>query len=142
MKQSGHLNHSEKTGTGCPVTSKYGMTPPSKHVCGQQLQQNRRTFTKNKKADWTQFTEDTEFAFSQTTIPTNIHTANRIFKNIIMMADKQNTPKGKMHSYCRLLPDHIVWKITQRNNMRRADTCGPALRLLNEEITSDRHTHT
>ena len=24
MKQSGHLNPSQETGTGCPVTSKYG----------------------------------------------------------------------------------------------------------------------
>ena len=39
-----------------------------------RLQQNRRTFTNYKKADWTQFTEDTEYAFAQTTIPTNIHT--------------------------------------------------------------------
>ena len=42
-----------------------------------RLQQNRQTFTNYKKADWTQFTEDTEFAFAQSTIPTNIHTANR-----------------------------------------------------------------
>ena len=34
-----------------------------------RLQQNRRTFTNYKKADWTQFTEDTESAFAQTTIP-------------------------------------------------------------------------
>ena len=59
------------------------------------LQQNRRTFTKYQKADWTQFTEDTESAFAQTTIPTNIHTANIIFTNIILMADKQNIPKGQ-----------------------------------------------
>ena len=78
-----------------------------------RLQQNRRTFT----------------------IPTNIHTANRIFTNIILMADKQNIPKGKMHSNCRLLPEDIVCKITQRNNIRRANTCDPALKLLNEEIT-------
>ena len=26
MKKSGHLNPSEETGTGCPVTSKYGST--------------------------------------------------------------------------------------------------------------------
>ena len=26
MKQAGHLNPSEETGTGCPVTSKYGRT--------------------------------------------------------------------------------------------------------------------
>ena len=31
MKQSWHLNPSEETGTGCPVTSKYGWTPPNKH---------------------------------------------------------------------------------------------------------------
>ena len=102
-----------------------------------RLPQNRRTFTNYKKADWTQFTEDTESAFAQTTIHTNIHTANRIFTNIILMADKQNIPKGKMHSNCRLLPEDIVCKITQRNNIRRANTCDPALKLLNEEITSD-----
>ena len=102
-----------------------------------RLQHNRQTFTNYKKADWTQFTEDTESAFAQTTIPTNIHTANRIFPNIILMADNQNIPKGKMHSNCRLLPEDIVCKITQRNNIRRANTCDPALKLLNEEITSD-----
>ena len=46
-----------------------------------------------------------------------------------------------MLSNCRFLPDHIVCKITQRNNIRRANTCDPALKLLNEEITSDIYTH-
>ena len=101
----------------------------------------QHTQTNYKKADWTQFTEDTESAFAQTTIPTNIHTANRIFTNIILMADKQHIPKGKMHSNCRLLPEDIVCKITQRNNIRRANTCDPALKLLNEEITSDIQKH-
>ena len=93
-----------------------------------------RPLPTTKKADWTQFTEDTESAFAQTTTPTNIHTDNRIFTNIILMADKQNIPKGKMHSNCRLLPEVIVCKITQRNNIRRANTRDPALKLLNEEI--------
>ena len=44
-----------------------------------------------------------------------------------------------MHNNCRLLPDHIVCKITQRNNIRRANTCDPGLKLLNERITSDIH---
>ena len=92
-----------------------------RHDC--RLQQNRRTFTNYKKADWTQFTEDTESAFIQTTVST----ANIIFTNIILMADKHNILKGKMHSNCRLLPEDIVCKITQRNNIIRA----------NEEITSD-----
>ena len=75
------------------------------------------------------------------TLPTNIHTANIIFTNIILMADKHNIPKGKMHSNCRLLPEDIVCNITQRNNIRRANTGDPALKLLNEEITSDIQKH-
>ena len=102
-----------------------------------KLQQNRRTFTKYKKADWTQFTEDTESAFAQT----NIHTANIVFINIILTADKHNIPKGKMHSNCRRLPDYIVCKIKQRNNRRRANTCDTALKLLNAKITSDIQNH-
>ena len=94
-----------------------------------RLQQNRRTFTNYKKADWTQFTEDIESAFAQTTIPTNIHTANKTFTNIILMADMHNIPKG------------IVCKIRQGNNIRRANTSDPALKLLNEEITSDIQKH-
>ena len=52
------------------------------------------------------------------------------------MADKHNIPKGRIHRNCRLLPNHIVCKITQINNIRRA-----ALKLLNEEITSDIQKH-
>ena len=75
-----------------------------------RLQQNRRTFTNYKKADWTQFTEDT-VRFRSDHHTTNIHTTNIIFTNIVLMADKHNIPKGKMYSNCRLLPDHIVCKI-------------------------------
>ena len=40
MKQSGHLNPSEETRTGCIVTSKYGGRPPNKHGgVGRQQQQ-------------------------------------------------------------------------------------------------------
>ena len=46
-----------------------------------------------------------------------------------------------MHSNCRLLPEDVVCKLTQRNNTRRANTCDPALKLLNEEITSDIQNH-
>ena len=57
------------------------------------------------------------------------------------MTDKHNIPKDNMHNNCRLLLDHILCKITQRNNIRRANTGNPALRLLNEEITSDIQKH-
>ena len=41
MKHTEHLNPSEETGTGCPVTTKYGRTPPNKHGdVGRQQQQS------------------------------------------------------------------------------------------------------
>ena len=89
------------------------------------------------QANWTQFTKDPELSFSQTTIPDDIHTANRILTNIILLADKHNIPKGKIPNTSRLLPEHIVYKITKRDNIRRANPCDPALKPLNLEITSD-----
>ena len=90
-----------------------------------RLQTYRQTFTNYKKANWTQFTKDTELAFKQTTIPDNIHTANRIFTNIILLADKHNIPKGRMHNTSRLLPEHTICKFPQRDNIRRANPCDP-----------------
>ena len=46
-----------------------------------------------------------------------------------------------MHSNCRHLPEDIVCKITQRNNIRSANTNDPVLKLLNEDITSDIQNH-
>ena len=45
------------------------------------------------------------------------------FTNIILVAEKHNISKGKMHS------------------IRRANFCNPVLKLLNEEITSDIQKH-
>ena len=57
-----------------------------------RLQQNRRTFTNYKKADWTQFTKDTESAFAQTTIPTNItHCQHNFYKHHTDGRQEQHT---------------------------------------------------
>ena len=70
-----------------------------------------------------------------------VRTANSIFTNIILMADKHNIPKGKMHRNSRLLPEDIVCQFIQRNNIRKTNTCDPVLKLLNEEITSNIQKH-
>ena len=44
MKQSGHVNPSEKHELDAPVTSNYGRTPPSKHG-GMCRQHNNKTKT-------------------------------------------------------------------------------------------------
>ena len=69
------------------------------------------------------------------------YTANIIFTNIILMTDKHNLPKGKMHSNCRLFRDHIVCGITQGDIILGANTCDPTLKFLKEEITSNIQKH-
>ena len=129
------------TPTRVPNTTLQQTSSPDITTVSNTLYNRTSKFTNYKKAHWTQLTEDTESAIAHTIIPTTIHTASRIFTNIILMVDKQNIPKGKLHSNCRLLPDHIVCKITQRNNISRSNTSDPALKLLNEEITSVIQTH-
>ena len=57
------------------------------------------------------------------------------------MADKHNIPKLNMHSNCRLLSEDIVCKITLKKHIIRANTWDPALKPLNEEITSEIQKH-
>ena len=71
----------------------------------------------------------------------NIHTANIMYTNIIVIADNHNIPKDKMHNNSRFLPEHIICKITHIDNIRRENTCDPVLKLLNEEITYDVQKH-
>ena len=103
-----------------------------------KLQQNRHTFTNSRKTNWTQFSTDTEAAFSDIQPPPNIHTANTIF---ILHTDKHNIPKSKIHSTCKLLLEHIRHKLTHRNNIRAQNTSDPSISELNSEITSLIQTH-
>ena len=54
--------------------------------------------------------------------------------------DGRQLTKGK-DAYQLQVPEDIVCKITQRNNIIRANTCDPVIKLLNEEITSDIQKH-
>ena len=51
------------------------------------------------------------------------------------MADKHNMLKSDVHFNCMLLLYNLVCTLSQINNLRRANTCDPALKLLNEEKT-------
>ena len=92
-----------------------------------KLQQNRHTFTNYRKANWTQFTTDTEATFSDIQPPPDIHTANTIFTNITHHTDKHNIPKGKVHSTCKLHPEHIIHKIEHRYNIRAQNAIDPLI---------------
>ena len=106
-----------------------------------RLQQNRQTYTNYDKANWQNFTTETESSFRNINPPSDTHTANKILTNIILNADKHNIPKGKIHHNCKLLPEDIHTKINTRNNIRKHNPLDPNLAQLNNEITSDIQHH-
>ena len=106
-----------------------------------RLQQNRQTYTNYNKANWQNFTTETESSFRNINPPSDTHTANKILTNIILNADKHNIPKGKIQHNCKLLPEDIRTKINTRNNIRKHNPLDPNLAQLNNEITSDIQHH-
>ena len=106
-----------------------------------RLQQNRQTYTNYNKANWQNFTTETESSFRNINPPSDTHTANKILTNIILNADKHNIPKGKIQHNCKLLPEDIRTKINTRNNIRKHNPLDPNLAQLNNKITSDIQHH-
>ena len=106
-----------------------------------RLQQNRQTYTNYNKANWQNFTTETESSFRNINPPSVTHTANKILTNIILNADKHNIPKGKIQHNCKLLPEDIRTKINTRNNIRKHNPLDPNLAQLNNKITSDIQHH-
>ena len=115
-----------------------------------RLQQSRRTFTNYNKADWTQFTEDTESAFAQTTILTNIHTANIIFTNIILLNEeitsdiqkhKQNPWKEHLNAHWDHRHNtHTLWKtIHGLSNRAPPHTLNTSITFYNKIATTPKH---
>ena len=76
----------------------------NKHI----IQQNRRSYTNYRKADWDKYTQD---AFIALQPPTDIHDANKTFTNILYQAGKKHIPLGRMHNTDKLLPQPIRNKI-------------------------------
>ena len=100
------------------------------------IQQNRRSYTNYRKADWDKFTQDTEDAFSALQPPTDIHDANKTFTNILYQAGKKHIPVGKIRNTDKLLPQDIRNKIRQRNWTSKNTPQHPSIPELNKEISN------
>ena len=96
------------------------------------IQQNRRSYTNYRKADWDKFTQDTQDAFSALQPPTDIHDANKTFTNILYQAGKKHIPVGKIRNTDKLLPQDIRNKIRQRNWTSKNTPQHPSIPELNK----------
>ena len=100
------------------------------------IQQNTRSYTNYRKADWDKFTQDTEDAFSALQPPTDIHDANKTFTNILYQAGKKHIPVGRIRNTDKLLPQDIRNKIRQRNWTSKNTPQHPSIPELNKEIST------
>ena len=86
-----------------------------------------------KKAKWDEFTQEIENALQGTPPPTNVHIANAINTNQILLADKHHIPKGRFKKVNQPLPQHIIDIIKQRNALRNSNHLDPNIKTLNDK---------
>ena len=98
------------------------------------IQQNRRSYTNYRKADWDKITQDTEDAFTALQPPTDIHDANKTFTNILYQAGKKHIPVGRIRNADELLPQPICNKIARRNLTSKNTPQDHSIPELNKEI--------
>ena len=103
-----------------------------------KLVQHKHTYTNYKKANWDEYTKQIEDNLTDATPPTDVHISNKILTNLILNAEKQFIPKGKINNKLKLLPENIRNTIKARNRIRTQDPQDIRLQRINEEI--DRHS--
>src|SRR6478609_7968593 len=110
--------------------------PHNNHITENfRLQQTPKTFTNNKKANWTDFKEEIEQALPNTPAPDNVHTSNKLLTNLILTADKHHISKGQVKTRNSILPAPIRHFIKTKHNLSRTKPTDPNLEQLNDDIT-------
>ena len=99
------------------------------------LMSDRKTYINFKKANWNEFKQDTEIAFSALESPTNIFKGEKTFRQIINKNSKKHIPHGRLKTQTPApIPEDAAELIRQRDQLRQNDPTSPDLRDLNKEI--------
>ena len=100
-----------------------------------RLKPNNKTFTNYNKADWDKYTNEIELSLEDIEAPENVHSANKLLTNLILLADKHHIPKGRLKNLHQPLPKHINDRIKERNIRRNINSSDPTIPSLSNEIT-------
>lgn len=96
----------------------------------------KRTFVNFKKANWDDFTLDSEEAFRRAPIPTSTSTGERTFRAILLKAAKRHIPAGRHPTIKHNPPQEAVDLMQQRDALRASNNDSPRIAALNAQITS------
>jgi len=85
----------------------------------------KRTFVNLAKANWLEFTTETESLFSNCPLPTNIHTAEYYFRKIINRASGHHIPTGRIPKMQPFFARKASKLAAERDSIRATDPQSP-----------------
>ena len=96
----------------------------------------KQTFINFKKANWQEFTEQTESEFSKLNQPTDVYKGEQCFRKIINKISKYTIPKGRIKKIIPEIPSAAMEKINTRDEIRKNTPDSPQINELNREINT------
>ena len=95
------------------------------------------SYTNYRKADWTEFTRETEQQFNLEQPPTSAEQGEKVFRRILLNATRRNVPKGKVTNFTPGLTPQIRRLIRQRDEIRTTNPSDPRIPHLDNQIERD-----
>ena len=101
----------------------------------------KKTFTNFNKALWTDYTHWIDQQLRNHTPSDNIQQETDIITSTIINADKKFIPRGNINKKTKPIPQHILSKIHDRNQLRSTAPNHPQIPILNQEINKSLSEH-
>ena len=101
----------------------------------------QKTFVNFKKADWTNFTAQSEESFAQAQLNDNVHESEKFFRQTINKAAKNNIPAGRIPKVFNAMPTDTVRLIDERDQIRKENPADPRIQELNNNINHKTKEH-
>ena len=93
------------------------------------------------KANWEEFTNLTEQSFANARNVTDVHKAEKFFRNILLKASKKSIPAGRIPKTYNALPTEAARLIDERDEIRRNNPNDDRLNDLNNNINQKIRDH-
>ncbi|XP_037826977.1 LOW QUALITY PROTEIN: uncharacterized protein LOC119614959, partial [Lucilia sericata] len=95
----------------------------------------RRTYKNQKKADWISFREFTNRKFRNLPPPSDVRSAEREFREIVLAAAARTIPAGRIPLIRPNFPATAAELADERDEIRRTNPSDPRIQQLNREIS-------
>ena len=95
------------------------------------------SYTNFRKADWQQFTSETEQAFSDISPPSSCDAGEKQFRRILIKASRRNIPRGKIPNFTPGLTQLARDLISERDDLRATDPANDGIPLLETRLARE-----